>query len=574
MRREELVASIENRLASRAFANDASGSKGRVKHDFLYLLGVLVLSLLSFLPWLGSYGLLDPTDSFFLESGREAVETGQYLLPLNNYQPWLDKPILFFWMLAASYKLFGLSPFVGRLPAALSAVACALIIYLACRPLLRRRAAAVAALIFVANPLSSIIGHVCLTDMTLTALIAGSILFLFKGLEYQSRKNLLTAYVFMALAFLCKGPIALVILAISFLPYLISLSKNRQDFLSKLFSLKPAIGLAILFAVNLPWYLAAGLATNGQFLVSFFYTQNFGRMVGTVNHQGPFYFYIPVFFGGFFPWCLFSLASPPFFKRAISGAVKKGSSSDALSPDVQSSAPRVRKLFRLCLLWFGAVILMFSLIKTKLPTYILPAMPAFAILVAIQFELLAKSGKLSRLLIPTAVMSLALIVAAFLPPFLKPGYVQDIFKQNYWVFFALLPFLAASWLALYLKKSKIYLAATLAMALFSCGLLVPAGLRAFYQARQLGFSQLVLQARDAKASIAMVFAEEPSVVWITHKAVSRLSSREDAAAFLANTPKPHYVLVQTSSLPRLDWFKVKMTGSGQNGKWHLFKCEE
>lgn len=529
------------------------------RSDLIYMLAVLAVGLLSYIPWLGSYGLLDPTDSFFLESGRELLEKKQFLLPLNNYVPWLDKPILFFWMVAYAFKFFGINTFAGRLPAALSAVATGLILYCGCRPVLKKWSAALAALIFMSTPLASIIGHVCLTDMTLCALITGSNLFLFKGLQFKNTKNLLTGYVFLGLALLCKGPIAIILCGLAFLPYLISISRSRQQFFQAALELKPLIGAAIVLLINLPWYVMASIATNGRFLVDFFYTQNFGRMVGTVNHQGPCYFYIPVFFGGFFPWWTMCLAAPGLFKRTLAERTDETST--------------FRRLLRLSLFWFITVIALFSSIKTKLPTYILPALPAFAILVAMQLQVSATTVKLKRFIPSMILLTISLVVGLAASPSLK-GYVKDIFLQNIWIGAPLLVSLIFGWFAIVNNQFKQFVGSVLLCSLLSCGILVPRGLQVFYKARQVDFSRLVMKARDDKASISMVFAEEPSVPWITHKPVSRLMNQQDALNYLKSTPKPHYVLVQTAGVPRLSWFPGAPKLIDEAQKWHLYSVDQ
>lgn len=527
--------------------------------DWFYLLAVLGLGLLSYIPCLGSYGLLDPTDSFFLESGRELLEKNQFLLPLNNYVPWLDKPILFFWMVAYSFKFFGISTFAGRLPAALSAVATGLILYCGCRPILNRWSAALAALIFMSAPLASIIGHVCLTDMTLCALITGSNLFLFKGLQFQNKQNLLLGYFFLGLALLCKGPIAVILCGLAFLPYLMSISKSKGEFFRNLLDLNPIVGAAIVLLMNLPWYVLATMATNGRFLIDFFITQNFGRMVGAVNHQGPFYFYIPVFFAGFFPWWTFCLSAPGLFKKTIARRFDEPSS--------------FRRLLRLSFFWFITVMALFSAIKTKLPTYILPALPAFAILVAMQLQVSSKLVNLKRFIPSFGLVTVSLIVGLAITPSLK-GYVKDIFLQNIWIGAPLVVSLIVGWVGIANGKFKHMIASVLFCSLIACGVLVPRGLQAFYNARQVGFSKLVTRARNDNASISMIFAEEPSVPWITHKPVSRLMNKEDVSTYLKLTAAPHYILVQTANMERLSWFPGKPVLLAEEYKWHLYSVEQ
>ena len=538
---------------------DSQGKKNITKSDSRLdrrlLLLVALVGVLVYLPLLGCFGPTDPTDSFFLESGREMIETGQYLLPLNNYEHWLDKPILFFWMVVASYKLFGVNAFVGRLPAALSAVATGLVIYHSTRGILRPASAALAACIFLGLPLASMVGHQCLTDMTLTLLISGTVLYLFRGWLEGSTKYIVVGYLFNALGFLCKGPIASILAAATLVLFFLLSGRSLGFVWRGIRDLKPLLGIVIACVINVPWYAAAIQATNGKFFEAFFLQQNFGRMMGTVNHQMPFWFYVPVFFGGFFPWCLLTVSVPSLFRKGI---------------QVQDRANSKRvALFRLALCWFGIVIVLFTVVKTKLPTYILPAAPAFAILVVLQMEFGLKKSK--RLLALAGVAVVCALLGAIAAQPLLPKYLKPVVIENGGLAIFLACLAGFSLISLSKGRKTVCLHALTATMLIACSIFVPLWLKAFHDSRQIGFNRLVTIARDAGATTAIISAEEPMMPYILHQHVYRLQLLPDAEKFTKTGKEPHYVLIPSEVIARLDWFPGGNRLLDQEGKWSVYE---
>jgi 4-amino-4-deoxy-L-arabinose transferase-like glycosyltransferase len=531
---------------------------------FAYAAILAVLGLLAYLPWLGSFGPLDPTDSFFLESAREMVETGKYLLPLNNYEPWLDKPILFFWMVCGFYKAFGVSPFIGRLPAALSAIATALCIFYGCRGLVFQPTAFLAGLVFLSLPLVSIGSHICLTDTTLTLLITATTLFLWKGLVREDKRCLFVGYLAAGLGLLCKGPIAPILSAIVILPALLVGTRSIKATVRLCLSAKPIQGLLLVALIAVPWYVAAGFATEGKFLQKFFIEQNFGRMVGTVNHQQPWYFYIPVFFGGFAPWCLLPLFSGGLVKDAVNRLGINGRSG----------------LYRLSLLWFVAIVFMFTCIKTKLPWYIIPACPGFAIMSAIQIEQLATLAKSRALLVVQGAMLIALTVIVLIQGKLS-SYLKGIVSDHWPVAAIVFLWLVIGFVVLQFARrqspeSRIWFASlsTASALLFGCAFFVPGALQAMYNHKQVGFNRLVELTRHDDASVAIFMAEEPTMPYILHKPVSRLQEEEECATFTLSRHAKHFVLVPREMLKRMNWFRGSSSKViSKEGKWTLFEME-
>ena len=121
-------------------------------------------------------------------------------------------------------------------------------------------------------------------------------------------------------------------------------------------------------------------------------------MVGTVNHQQPFWFYIPVVLGGLFPWSLILFSSPSFNKRLFAQRTKLSDSASFVL---------------LQIVWACFVLLLFSAIKTKLPTYILPAMAPLAILTGRAAFIAARSALKSRLGLKISAIVLFVAVLVF-----------------------------------------------------------------------------------------------------------------------------------------------------------------
>lgn len=554
--------------------NDAntSGSDADARsHSVTIPAALLVVGLLLYLPWLGSYGPLDPTDSFFIESGREIFESNNYLLPMHNYRPWLDKPILYFWAVAGSYHLLGVSPLAGRLVSALSGIVLGLSTYGFSLHYVGKKEAAIAALIFVSFPLACAIGHMSLTDMPLAALMGIALQALFHYEKSRKISACIIAYLALALAFLCKGPIAVIIVGIIYGLYLLLTSSPLNTLPKRILQAKPFWGLLIIFLVNLPWYTMAAIGTNGAFLREFFITQNFGRMVGVVNHQQPFWFYVPVLLGGLFPWSLLAilLSLPLLTKSAalgLKGKIQK------LWADRGSLNDRTAYL-SFNAIWAVFVIVLFSVIKTKLPTYVLPGLPPLALLAAAAVANI--ENKQSKTLIILGALITATMIGALLAPAATKDWLSVFLMKEYLIFYggliAAITFTVLAWRG----QSKKALSFLLASAITLTALLVPLGHIAFYEHRQEPFERLIEKIQNAKADIATVVVEAPSLSYFLHRRVEPLKDRAEGNAYLAGGHKPHYLLVPREIMESLDWFErppVEL-GKTKNGKWTLYALD-
>lgn len=524
--------------------------------DFAWLALICIAACLIYLPCLGSYGVLDPTDSFFVESAREMVETGQYLLPLDNYKPWLDKPILAFWLMAASCKLFGSGPLAVRLVSAVSAILLSLLTGWSIRSFAGKQAATFAALIFLTCPLSALVGHLALTDMTLSLLISGCLLHFFRYFETNTRTHLICAYLFCGLAVLCKGPVALVIVGLTLAAY-IGFSHQRRNWWSTGLSLRPVSGAAIVAAVNLPWYIAAIVATHGSFFYDFFIRQNLGRMLGTVNHQEPWWFYLPVFVGGLFPWSFYVFA-----------ATKISLNRESLQQNAQS------RLALFCLCWAAAVICLFGSLKTKLPTYILPAVPAIAVYIALQLDQTIKTTQQNlRLAVVNLIAAVGCLFLLVAGAFCLHGYMKTLLSHH----LVLCSLLAASltlagWLfARAYNRQAAYL--LLASSMTAAAILVPQGLMEFHSQHQSGFDRLVAAAFAQGGKIAIYVAEQPSLSYTFHHPIPRLPDKAALESFAGGSGDACLVFVPRGVLGDLPTSSCSVEIIQQQGKWSLVRVK-
>lgn len=356
------------------------------------------LSVLLFLWDLGSRGLVDETPPLFAAAARGMVETGDWLTPRVNGVPRFDKPILVYWLMGLGYGLLPasldpLGSLAARLPSALSAtvVAMALADLLWCWPQDAREwsigdsrnrvppwvTPLGASFGFGLCPLVLVWSRTAVSDLLLTALLSLGLMGFWR--HHAAGRNTVPAgsWILLGLAVLSKGPVALVLAALT-----VALYGIRQGQLGLLWQcLSPLRGALIVALVALPWYVAE-LAVEGQvFWNSFFVYHNFERLTSVVNnHAGPLWFYVPVLLVGAAPQLPLALYS---IWRGLVGPL----------PGRRSAPAASLRCFAAC--WFLVVVLLFTLAATKLPSYVLPAMPAIGLLVGLTSTDL-RSGRIGR----------------------------------------------------------------------------------------------------------------------------------------------------------------------------------
>ena len=403
-------------------------TRQRPRHRFtagwwLLITAAAVLSALLFLWNLGGRGLVDETPPLFAAAARGMVETGDWLTPRVNGHPRFDKPVLIYWLMGLGYGLLPpsldpLGSLAARLPSALSAtaVAMALADLLWCwpqeveysrHPMPPWVTPLSASFAFGLCPLVLVWSRTAVSDLLLTALLSLSLMGFWR--HQAAGRNTLptTSWILLGLAVLSKGPVALVLAALT-----VALYGIRQGQLGRLWHcLSPLRGGLVVALVALPWYVAE-LAVEGRaFWDSFFVHHNFERLTRVVNsHDGPLWFYIPVLLVGAAPQLPLALYST---WRGLADPLPRGQPAPAASLRCFAAS------------WFLTVVLLFTLAATKLPSYVLPAMPAVGLLVGLAGADL-QGGRISRSLRLSVCTSLGLMVCAGIGFLLAPFWLAWI----------------------------------------------------------------------------------------------------------------------------------------------------
>ena len=341
----------------------ASADRRRGTATFLAL---LLLSGTLFFFRLGTPGLFDADEPAYAQAAREMLGTGDWVTPHFNGQPRFDKPILFYWLITLTYRVFGVTEFAVRFWSALAAVILVLVIARAARRWFGPAADLLAGLAFMTNLLTALLARAAVTDMLLTLFVTLAIL---AGVEALSdspergRRWAMMGWAAMGLAVLVKGPVGLVIPGMALGGALLVLRELRRG----LIRLLPWQGLALFAAITIPWYVLVVAANGWAFVQGFVIKHHVTRYTGVISsHAGPLWFYLPVALVGFFPWS-------GFLPRAIwqAGAVARR----------RQARERADRLLLACACWVIGVFIFFSFAGTKLPSYLFPAFPAMALLV-------------------------------------------------------------------------------------------------------------------------------------------------------------------------------------------------
>jgi 4-amino-4-deoxy-L-arabinose transferase-like glycosyltransferase len=317
---------------------------------------------LSFFWQLGRVPLYDLDEGAFTEATREMLASGNYITPYSEGEPRYDKPILIYWLQAASVKLLGLNEAALRLPSVLAATLWVIFLWRFVRERLDEPTATVAALVMTLTLEVSLIAKAAVADAVLNLFLALAFFELYRSYLRPESRFAVRAFLWMGLGFLTKGPVAVFFPVVGSLLFFLS----EGAFRPWLRAATNPRGWLVFVLVALPWYLAIYLENGPGFFESFFLRHNLGRFEGPMHGHGgsPFYYFwvLPLVLLPFTGWFLRLL---PILRRTWSDP-----------------------LDRFCWIWFLLVFSFFSFSGTKLPHYLLYGASPLFILMARHRDLL------------------------------------------------------------------------------------------------------------------------------------------------------------------------------------------
>jgi 4-amino-4-deoxy-L-arabinose transferase-like glycosyltransferase len=322
---------------------------------------LFALALVALATGTGSTALMDPDEGRNAEVAREMAERGDFVVPHLNGLPYLDKPVFFFAAAAAAVKGLGPTELAVRLPALAFTIATVALLAGFAHRLFGREVALIAGLALATAPLVLAYARIVIFDGVLLFWVTASCISFQQAWSRERRLPWVAGWATAGVATLTKGPVGLV------LPLLINVAYALacRERLRRLFDPLGMLSFAIVVA---PWFVAV-TARHPEFPHYAFVRETFERVAtGRMARSGPIWYFIPLLVGGALPWALL----PLFDARRLPDAWRE-----------RTGGGRTRVYLHL---WVLVPLVLFSLSQSKRAGYILPVIPAVALLAALHFH--------------------------------------------------------------------------------------------------------------------------------------------------------------------------------------------
>lgn len=344
---------------------------------------LLFLLAIVYIYGLNRAGMLGPDEPRYAAIGLEMSRSGDWITPRLWGEAWFEKPPLLYWLVGAGDAVGLPEGWAARLPVALLSIAFLAFFFAELRRRWEGEVALVAAVLLATSAGWLAFSQIAVTDLPMSAALFAAILLAQQG-EFTPRRAAASGFL-LGLATLAKGLVPLAL----FVPVV----WHRRAGWKRL-----ALLGALFAATAVPWYAACYAANGWPFVEELFVKHHLARFAtGELLHEQPFWFYLPVLAGAIFPWT--PLAAVLFMRK----------------PD-----PRLRFWW----IWLAWGFLFFSLSRNKLPGYVLPLLPALALVLAV-----GASRTNPRVLLAAAAFLLILtpLIAQVLPGALLSGLTRAEF---------------------------------------------------------------------------------------------------------------------------------------------------
>ncbi len=345
---------------------------------------IVLFTGLLFLFHLGERDLWAPDEPRYVQVAKEMRDSGNFLVPHLNSEPYPDKPPLLFWLIHVfSLPLGKITPLSARLPSAFAGIGCCLAIFYFGKNLYHNTRIALLASLILATSIKFLwMAHRVAFDVLITFFVTMAVFCFYKGytahrghkslspslpplqregneVEGKNRSGLYYTlfYIFMAFGVLTKGPVGFIL---PFLIVLIYLILKRDVGVLK--GTRPWIGGTLFFFMVFTWVYLASVHGGKEYTYQILFKQNVGRFANSFAHKRPFYYYFINFPLNFFPWSVF-----------IPGI--------AIYLFSQKGRGKIRGIL-LPFVWFAVIFVFFSFVSGKRDIYVLPLYPAASLLIS------------------------------------------------------------------------------------------------------------------------------------------------------------------------------------------------
>ncbi|MEA5597978.1 glycosyltransferase family 39 protein [Rivularia sp. UHCC 0363] len=573
------------------------------------ILWLILVTGIAFFWDLGNISLIDETEPLFAEASRQMYITGDWITPYFNGETRFDKPALIYWCQAIAYMIFGVNEWAVRLPSAIAALCLVTLAFYTLywyqgqtddlegvvRPSRRWLTAGLGATIIALNPETIAWARVGVSDMLLTGCMASALLCFFLGYAQPPASPVkarwyFAFYVLIGLAILTKGPVGIVLPGFILLLFLLYLG-NFWQVVREIHLLR---GLLAICAVSVPWYVLVIQRNGWNFINSFFGLHNVERFTEVVNgHSAAWYFYFVVVTVGFAPYSVYlpaAIARLKFWERKLWMTTER---SQQLG------------LFAFC--WFIGVFSFFTIAVTKLPSYVLPLMPAAGILIALLWSNLivepnrqtVKVSRNSSLLSPvllssplmqasgwvnvifTSAIGFTLLRVSSLIGYdpAAPDFPQMLQRSNLPVLAGIIWLAAAVIIAILLIRRRylhLIVINLLAFTIFMISVLTPT-LFVYDQARQLPLkqlSQLAAQIQKPGEELIQVGFKKPSVAFYSQRRINYIKTNQEAADYIKQAKSNSVlILLEPKKIPEIGLKPTEYKILGERTAFDLIRVE-
>lgn len=340
---------------------------------------LILLCWAAFFAGLGRPAIGDSDEAFYAEAAREMITSGDWLTPHYNYEQRFQKPILYYWLTAAAYGVFGINEAAARFWSAAAGLGLALLTAACGRRWYDEATGRIGGAIVATAFGYFSIGRLSLPDLPLAFFVTATTWTALVGLldaRAQAMRWLLAAGVACGLGFLTKGPLAVILPALVVIP--LWWREARRQPLPWTAVMAAGAAAAV---IAVPWFAAMTEVHGVSYLAGFFLGDNVERFATTrFNDPRPVWFYLPIVAGGLLPWT-------PLLITGVGPLIRW------MRRVERPSAVTIRLV-----VWTVLPLLFFTASVGKQPRYILPILPPLALLTARAVRLHLEREPRARLL--------------------------------------------------------------------------------------------------------------------------------------------------------------------------------